>query len=47
MLERENELYKRLDNLEGCEDNPVYVEEIKEIRRELSEIQEFWQTEMM
>ncbi len=29
------ELWDRLDNLEGCEDNPVYAQEIAEIRREL------------
>lgn len=25
-------IYKRLDNLEGCEDNPVYIDEIRELR---------------
>lgn len=29
---------KRLDNLEGCEDNPVYADEIKKIRRQLEKI---------
>ena len=35
---REDELMKRLDNLDGCEDNPVYAAEIREIRRELQRI---------
>lgn len=34
------ELYKRLDNLEGCEDNPVYAREIQEIRSQISEIED-------
>ena len=46
MLDRQNELYERLDNLEGCEDNPVYKAEIEEIRKELVEINEFFATEM-
>lgn len=25
-------IYKQLDNLEGCEDNPVYTKQIKELR---------------
>lgn len=33
-------LYKRLDNLEGCEDNPVYAKEIQEIRSQISEIED-------
>ena len=36
----------RLDVLEGCEDNPVYRKEIQEIRKELSEIQEYIKTEL-
>ena len=35
---REDELMQRLDNLEGCEDNPVYAAEIREIRLELQRI---------
>jgi hypothetical protein len=27
-----DKIYKRLDNLEGCEDNPIYAEEIRELR---------------
>ena len=46
MLERQSELYDRLDQLEGCEDNPVYKAEIKEIRKELMEINEFLNSEM-
>ncbi len=38
LFKRENDLLDRLDNLEGCEDNPVYAEEIKEIRKELDDI---------
>lgn len=38
LQERESELIERLDNLEGCEDNPVYKKEIEEIRKELSDI---------
>ena len=38
-FDRHDELISRLDNLEGCEDNPVYREEIKEIRRELADIE--------
>ena len=36
--EKINALYERLDNLEGCEDNPVYRDEIETIRAELSEL---------
>ena len=36
--EKMNALYERLDNLEGCEDNPVYMDEIETIRAELSEL---------
>jgi len=32
------ELEERLDNLEGCEDNEVYAEEIKEIRNEIDRL---------
>lgn len=32
------ELYDRLDNLEGCEDNPVYAREIKRIRAEIDSV---------
>lgn len=31
-------LQERLDNLEGCEDNPIYAKEILEIRSEISDI---------
>ena len=44
---QESVLYERLDQLEGCEDNPVYKKEIEEIRKKLFEIREFWQTEFM
>ena len=37
-ITREDQLMERLDNLEGCEDNPVYAAEIRQIRRELEEI---------
>ena len=30
-------IYKRLDNLEGCEDNPVYAAEIIKLRHALTE----------
>ncbi len=33
----------RLDNLEGCEDNPVYASEIQSIRKELAKIRQFWE----
>lgn len=46
LQEREAELIERLDNLEGCEDNPVYKKEIMEIRKELMEINNFLQTEL-
>lgn len=39
MSNKLNDLYKRLDNLEGCEDNPVYEREISEIRSEISKIE--------
>jgi len=32
------ELYARLDQLEGCENNPVYAAEIKSIRREIDSV---------
>lgn len=35
---RKEELKRRLDNLEACKDNPVYLAEIKEIRKELAGI---------
>ena len=35
---RQEELYKRLDSLEGCEDNEVYAAEVREIRDELDDI---------
>ena len=38
LQEREAQLIERLDNLEGCEDNPVYKKEIMEIRKELEDI---------
>lgn len=31
----------RLDNLEGCEDNPVYASEVQRIRKELADIRQF------
>jgi len=40
---REQELMARLDNLEGCEDNPVYASEIRSIRKELAAIRQFWE----
>lgn len=45
LLEKEDQLIGRLDNLEGCEDNPVYAEEIKKIRKELEDIELILQTE--
>ena len=36
---KKDELLDRLDNLEGCEDNPIYKKEIEEIRAELEEVQ--------
>ena len=39
LQEREADLIERLDNLEGCQDNPVYKKEIEEIRKELSDIE--------
>ena len=41
LLEKQNELYERLDNLEGLNDNPVYMEQVREIREEISEIMQF------
>ena len=38
LYEKLNALYERLDNLEGCEDNPIYAKEISEIRAEISDI---------
>lgn len=38
-IKREQELMERLDNLEGCEDNPVYASEIQNIRKELARLQ--------
>lgn len=38
LMELRDQLIDRLDNLEGCEDNPVYAEEIKEIRKELEDV---------
>ncbi len=35
---REHELMARLDNLEGCEDNPIYASQIQSIRKELASI---------
>ena len=46
LLKRESELLGRLDNLEGCEDNPVYAQEIKEIRKELDHIHLILDTEL-
>ena len=46
LLERESELLDRLDNLEGCEDNPVYAQEIKKIREELDHIYPIINTEL-
>jgi len=31
-------IYARLDRLEGCEDNPVYRQEIKALRQELNSL---------
>lgn len=46
LLDRKNELLERLDNLEGCGDNPVYAQEIKEIRKELDDINLILETEL-
>lgn len=46
LLKKQDELYERLDALEGCEDNPVYRKEIQDIRKELSEIQDHLNTEL-
>ena len=35
---RIHEIWERLDNLEGCEDNPIYKAEIAELRKELAEL---------
>ena len=35
---RIEELYEELDNLEGCEDNEVYADRIREIRNEISDL---------
>ena len=35
---RKEELIRRLDNLEASKDNPVYLAEIKKIRKELADI---------
>lgn len=35
---RKEELIGRLDNLEACKDTPVYLAEIKEIRKDLADI---------
>ena len=35
---RKEELIGRLDNLEACKDNPVYLAEIKEIRKDLADL---------
>jgi hypothetical protein len=43
---RADAIWERLDNLEGCEDNPVYKMEIRELRKELHEINEQLQTEL-
>ena len=43
--QRISEIYDRLDNLEGCKDNPVYVEEIKSLHQELIELNAFMATE--
>lgn len=43
---RLDELYERLDNLEGCEDNPVYAAEIIEIRNSILELQSMIATEL-
>lgn len=36
--EREAELYRQLDNLEGLHDNPEYERRVKEIREELKDL---------
>ena len=45
LQERERELIERLDNLEGCEDNPIYKKEIREIRKQLEDINLILRTE--
>lgn len=39
IIQRQEELESRLDNLEPCRDNPVYEREIRDIRRRLEDIQ--------
>lgn len=46
LLEEQDALYDRLDNLEGCEENPVYAAEIQQIRKRLAEIKDFLDTEL-
>ena len=43
---RADAIWDRLDNLEGCEDNEIYEQEIRELRKELQEIHEQLQTEL-
>lgn len=43
---RADAIWDRLDNLEGCEDNEIYEQEIRELRRELQEIHDQLQTEL-
>ena len=37
---RIEELYEELDNLEGCEDNEGYADRIREIRNEISDLED-------
>ena len=46
LLEERDTLIDRLDNLEGCDGNPVYTAEIQKIRKRLAEIDETINTEL-
>ena len=46
LLQEQDCLYDQLDNLEGCEDNPIYAAEIQRIRKRLAEINDTIQTEL-
>lgn len=43
---RADAIWDRLDNLEGCEDNEIYEQEIRDLRKELQEIHDQLQTEL-
>lgn len=43
--DRIEEIYAELDNIEGCNDNPVYARRIRMLRNELTELNgEGWQS---